>query len=61
MGIKRKRTGPAPNAVERWQQLALDPKRLNEARQEYRTVYPKVSLVEAHRIVRDYAIKNKKS
>ena len=61
MGIKNKRSGPVPNALQRWQQLALDPRRLNEARSEYRSANPKVSLVEAHRIVSEYARKNKKS
>ena len=61
MGIKNKRKGPTPNTLERWQQLALDPNRLSEARREYRAVNPKVSLVEAHRIVNEYVRKKKKS
>jgi hypothetical protein len=55
MGIKRKRSGPAPTYPELWQEIAKDPKRLDEARRMYRLSNPNMRLVEAHRIVEAFA------
>lgn len=51
MGIKRKRSGPAPMFKERWQELAKSVDRIDDARYEYRRLHPEVSLIQAHRAV----------
>ena len=51
MGIKKKKSGPAPTYSERWQVLAQNINRLDEARAAYREANPQVSIVEAHRVV----------
>lgn len=61
MSIKKKAPGAVPNYTERWQELATDESRLMEAAREYRAANPKVMLIEAYRVVRDFYKKHKKT
>ena len=54
MGIRNKRPGPMPIYPERWQELAKDGKRLNEAAKEYWFSHRGLSLFEAMRHVREF-------
>lgn len=54
MGIKSKRTGPAPIYSERWQVLATDPDRQTEAVREYRLSNPGVTPPAAMRVIREF-------
>lgn len=54
MGIKNKQKGPSPAYAERWQNLAMEPSRTMEAVSAYREVHPKVSPVNAAKIVREF-------
>ena len=56
MGIKRKNPGPTPNSTskQKWQVLANQPGRLQEAAAEYCIQFPGTLMVEAYRKVRAY-------
>lgn len=49
MGIKRKQSGPAPVYPHRWQELAIDVNRMDEARREYMKANRSATLIQAHR------------
>ena len=51
MGIKKKQKGIAPTFPHRWQELATNEARSQEARQAYMDTHPKATLIESHRAV----------
>jgi len=61
MGIKSKRTGPAPIYSERWQVLATDPDRIVDTLREYRLRNPGIGPVPAMRTIREFHRKHLKN